>query len=264
MKTDELSFAPAHGWRGTGDLYLPEQAAGAPLALVIHGGGWQAMDKTGLAGVAAWLTAQGWAAFANNYRLLGEAPWPACGDDCLAAAHYLLTTPEPAIAQLARQRLLIVGGSAGGHLAMWTGLRLPRPQVHGIVSIAGPFDLGVFAHSGNPSFPPPFWEQFFGPGRAVTDALLQAASPAALVVRNPPPLLCLHSRNDELVPPVHADLAAAAWQAQGGRVRVYRFSSPDKAHGIWRDYQTDRRLLPELEDECARFLQELKHEENGR
>ena len=48
----DIAYAPDHGFRGLGDLYLPAEPEGATAALVIHGGGWNAMDKQGLAGVA--------------------------------------------------------------------------------------------------------------------------------------------------------------------------------------------------------------------
>jgi hypothetical protein len=84
--------------RNTGDLYLPENAdRNTPLALSIHGGGWSAMDKSSFAGVAEFLCGLGMAVFNIDYRLLTDAPWPICGDDCLRAAGFLLEARHPSL-----------------------------------------------------------------------------------------------------------------------------------------------------------------------
>ena len=135
--TMELCYNPAAGERGLGDLYLPEHPEHAPVALTIHGGGWSAQDKSSFCGVSQFIASLGWAVFNINYRLTTIAPWPACGDDCLMAAKFLLDGEVPEFAGLDRCKLLICGGSAGGHLALMTGLRLPPNRVAGIISISG-------------------------------------------------------------------------------------------------------------------------------
>ncbi|MBP5234192.1 MAG: alpha/beta hydrolase, partial [Planctomycetes bacterium] len=74
----------------TGDLFLPagEVDATTPKLLLIHGGGWRNPRnlRDTLGDEAALFRDAGWAVYNVEYRLAPGAPWPACGDDCLAAA----------------------------------------------------------------------------------------------------------------------------------------------------------------------------------
>jgi len=246
----DVAYAPEYGFRGEGDLFLPDEPAGARVVLVIHGGGWQAMDRFRFGRVCEWLATAGYAVFNINYRLTGDAPWPACGDDCLRAARFLLTAGHEAMAPLDRSRLAVLGGSAGGHLALMTGLRLPTEQVAGIVDIAGPTDLaGLWA--------------FHGPGRfghlfgtdVVSEEVLREASPVAQVTGDSPPLLCVHSTNDKLVPPAQSELIATSYQAHGRPCTIHGFAGEGEAHGIWRPpFPAVPELLAHIEERILAFL----------
>ena len=53
---DHISYRKENGFRGLGDLYLPDTVTPETgAALLIHGGGWSALDKSSFAGVALWL-----------------------------------------------------------------------------------------------------------------------------------------------------------------------------------------------------------------
>ena len=140
---NHLSYHGEYGFRGLGDLYLPDSVnSRTRAALLIHGGGWSALDKSSFAGVALYLCQDlGMAVYNINYRLCGQAPWPACGDDCLEAGTFFLNASIPDFEGFDRSRIVIVGASAGGHLALMTGLRLPAERVAGIVSISGIADI---------------------------------------------------------------------------------------------------------------------------
>ncbi len=254
----EIPYAPEHGWRGVGDLYLPAGGAkGQPAALVIHGGGWNAMDKHGLAGIAELVSECGYAAFNINYRLLDNAPWPACGDDCLKAARFVLEAGHPAMERIDRRRLLVIGASAGGHLAMMTGLRLDSDHVRGIVSIAGPSDLTRrFAFPGEESAA--FARRFLGEHQETArDALLAEASPLEWVRPNAPPLLCVHSSNDELVPLEQSKWIVDAYRNAGAQAQLFLFDGPGRQHGIWIDGTDPGRLRAEPTGAVTAFLQDV-------
>ena len=188
----ELCYHPAAGERGLGDLYLPKQPDNAPVALTIHGGGWSAQDKSSFCGVAEFIASLGWAVFNINYRLTSIVPWPACGDDCLAAAKFLLDGKEPEFAGLDRRKLLICGGSAGGHLALMTGLRLPPERVAGIISISGIDELtsDYALHTAR-------YCSFFGSG--VTEEKKAQANPIHYLRPDSPPVLLTHWDDDQVV-----------------------------------------------------------------
>lgn len=249
----DVHYAPEYGFRGEGDLYLPEQADGAPAVLVIHGGGWQAMDRFRFNAVCALLAEAGFAAFNINYRLAGDAPWPACGDDCLRAARFLLEAGHPAMVPVARERIAVLGASAGGHLALMTGLRLPSAQVAGIVDIAGPSDLTtLWEHHG-----PQRFGKLFGKPDITRDELL-AASPVSYVTAAAPALLCVQSTNDRLVPPEQTERIAARYGECERPCRIHWFAGEGEAHGIWQSPAPPiPDLLPPIEDSIRSFLAEV-------
>lgn len=254
-----IAYAPEHGFRGEGDLYLPENPVGAPVVLVIHGGGWQAMDRFRFDAVCAMLAAHGFAAFNINYRLAGEAPWPACGDDCLRAARFLFEAGHPAMLPLARGRIAVLGASAGGHLALMTGLRLPAGRVAGIVDIAGPSDLAaLWEHHG----PQKFGKLFGTPD--VTREMLDAASPVSYVTAEAPPLLCVQSTNDRLVPPDQTERMAAQYARHHRPCVIHWFAGEGEAHGIWRPSAAPAPdLLVPIEEGIRAFLADCLIETSG-
>ena len=253
-EVQDIQYAAEHGIRGMGDLFLPEKPQGAPLALCIHGGGWNAMDKYSWAGVAQLMCEQGYAAFNINYRLLDQAPWPACGDDCLRAANFLYDLTHPMMKQLDRsQGMVIIGGSAGGHLALMTGLRLPRDRVRAIVSISGPADLLLRAQRTGRDF----YHTFFGTPGEITDRMLLEVSPVSYVKPNSPPILCVHSTNDKLVFIDQARRMVEMCKGVRARAELFAYPGPGELHGIWIDGTDPHRLLEEPANAIGSFLKSV-------
>lgn len=135
-----------------GDLYLPQQPGPHPVVLLLHGGCWRAEFSLSTTGqLAAALRQEGLAVWNLEYRRLGSGGgWPATFRDVAMGADFLRTlAPEFA---LDLDRLVTVGHSAGGHLALWLAVRhrlpdtsplyvSPGVRVHGVVSLAGIPDL---------------------------------------------------------------------------------------------------------------------------
>lgn len=110
------------------------RGSGAGTVVLLHGGFWR--SRVGLdhiAPVAADLHARGHTVWNVEYRRVGQAPWPATLDD-VAAAVGLVGAP-----------CVVVGHSAGGHLATWVASRVP---VTGVVSLAGVLTLADAARDG--------------------------------------------------------------------------------------------------------------------
>jgi len=243
----DIPYTSAAGDRGVGDLFLPDGGMRRCPVLLIHGGGWRSMAKEDLAFMAPFFLENGHPVFNINYRLLGDAPWPACGDDCLAAAAFVLQGGLEEFGVPSSARLLICGASAGGHLAMMTGLRLPREKVGAIFSFAGPSRLDwVAAHRDPAGLHVDFLAQFFGRPVAPESPVVRRASPALLSVENPPPLFCLHSRHDRLVPPAQSEEACAAWRAGGGEAEMTAFEGDGALHGFWIGGDRSGPLRPEV------------------
>lgn len=227
--------------------------------LLIHGGGWKGLAKEDFEFMLPFFLADRRAVFNINYRLLGEAPWPACGDDCLAAGKFLLGGGLANRGLENPRRLVVCGASAGGHLAMMTGLRLPRERVRGILSMAGPSRLDWVATNDDPlGMNHKFFAQFFGSELPLDDPDVAAASPALREESNPPPLFCLHSRNDALVPPSHSEAALSAWQASGSQAELTLIDGRGNLHGFWLDADfSPGTLRPEVGQWVHRALSQL-------
>jgi len=103
------------------DIWLPEGATGpVPLVIFIHGGAFQGGDKSMEAGNVASVLAAGYAAASVNYRLSGEALFPAGVQDVKAAVRFLRA--NAAEYGFDPDRLATWGESAGGHLATMVGV----------------------------------------------------------------------------------------------------------------------------------------------
>jgi acetyl esterase/lipase len=109
-----------------GDLRLPRGDGPFPLAVVLHGGYWQAtynLIHTGHMCVA--LAEAGIATWNVEYRRLGDVGggWPATGDDVARATEFIGELPVDA------GSVVLVGHSAGGQLALWVTRRAGFPVV---------------------------------------------------------------------------------------------------------------------------------------
>ena len=141
-----------------GGLYLPRAVGPHPVVILLHGGCWGA--KYGLeplGRLCAAFAAEGLAVWNLEYRRLGNGGgWPMTFLDVAAGADFLRTIANACSLDLAR--IVAVGHSAGGHLALWLAgrhrlpagspLYAPAPlPIHGVLSIAGVPDLAeALAH----------------------------------------------------------------------------------------------------------------------
>src|SRR3954447_18667063 len=125
------------------DLLLPpETDAPLPVAVLLHAGFWREQYALDLAeDLARDLARRGWAAWNVEYRRVGEGSgggYPATLEDVAAAIDFLQTLDAP----LDLGRVVTVGQSAGGHLALWAATReAPAVPLAGAVSQAGVPDL---------------------------------------------------------------------------------------------------------------------------
>lgn len=100
------------------DLYLPTSDKPLPVIVWIHGGGWPTGSK-GNAGPARPLVGQGYAVADVEYRLSGEAIFPAQIQDCKAAIRWLRGNAKQY--NLDGDHIGVWGSSAGGHLVALLG-----------------------------------------------------------------------------------------------------------------------------------------------
>jgi acetyl esterase/lipase len=137
-----------------GELRVPAGRGPHPVVILIHGGCFKAAYATArsLAPMGDALKADGIASWNVEYRRLGQpgGGWPGTYLDVGRAVDHLRTLAEPYGLDLSR--VVVVGHSAGGHLAMWAAARHRLPttsplyiaaplRVRGVIDLAGPVDM---------------------------------------------------------------------------------------------------------------------------
>jgi monoterpene epsilon-lactone hydrolase len=122
-------------------VWAPEADGAAGVVLVLHGSGYLICSARTHRGFASHLSEySGMPAFAIDYRLAPEHPFPAAEDDAFAAYRWLLAQGhDPA-------KIVVAGDSAGGHLAVALALRLSSE------GLPAPAALALFGPLIDPSY----------------------------------------------------------------------------------------------------------------
>jgi len=225
IEKDIAYLAP--GRKDQADLYLPASnpsGAPRPAVVIIHGGGWTGGDKGAAReiNIGTNLALRGYVGLSINYVLAsankdGKATWPQNLHDCKTAVRWL--RKNAGRLQVDPERIGVIGGSAGGHLAAMLAVTGPKdgldPQgpygefscrVQCAVDLYGPADL-----SGRLDL------AMLGKSSAQAPELYRAASPVTYVDRDDPPLLILHGTADKTVPVDQSRLFAAKLREAGAR-----------------------------------------------
>ena len=198
--TDPLQF---------GELFLPQGSGPHPVVILIHGGFWRAAYRlTLMGGLAEDLARRGIAAWNIEYRRVGDpgGGWPGTLLDVALATDYLQVIASSYNLDL--QRVVTVGHSAGGHLALWLAARSRIPlestiavkgsplALAGAVSLAGAVDL---KHVWQLNLGQGAVRDFLGGGFDEVPERYSVASPAALLPIGVPQVL-IHGTEDDRVP----------------------------------------------------------------
>ena len=219
IKPSRLAYGPAP--LQFGDLYVPIEPGLYPIVILIHGGYWRARYGLDLMNsLAEDLAKRGYAAWNIEYRRVGNpgGGWPGTFLDVALATDFLRKLAPSYTLDL--QRVVPIGHSAGGHLALWLAARPRIPlfvnnsplagsqqpgdneetatplMLAGAISLAGVVDLEMA------------WRLHLSNGAVVgllggsfTDVpeRYTAASPAAMLPLGVPQVL-IHGTNDDSVP----------------------------------------------------------------
>ena len=111
------------------DIYLPEGDGPFPVVVLIHGGAFKMGDKRMETQNAEALVAKGYAAASINYRLSGEAKYPAQIEDCKAAVRFLRANATKY--HLNPEKIGSWGSSAGGNLSAMLGTSAGVAELEG-------------------------------------------------------------------------------------------------------------------------------------
>lgn len=188
-----------------GDLHLPD-ATNPPVICLFHGGFWRMPYGYGqMTPLAEDLKRRGWAAWNLEYRRIGEAGagWPGTFQDVNAGIEHL-TKLKAGGAALDFARVVAVGHSAGGHLALWAaGPRalgphdaLPQVRLMGAVGQAPAIDLRQVYELGCSNG---VAKELLGGSPAEAPERYALASPPELLPFGVPQLV-VHGEKDDVVP----------------------------------------------------------------
>jgi len=224
------------------DVYLPPTPPGTaanaprppiPVVVEIHGGGWVAGTKEGSALTVLPYLQMGFAAVNVEYRLAKVALAPAAVEDCRCALRWVLRNAKRY--GFDTSKIVVTGGSAGGHLALTTGM-LPASagldrecavggtpngwedpgeqgemKVAAIVNWFGITDVPAMLDGPEGRG---YTVQWFGslPNR---EEIARRVSPMTYVKAGVPPVITIHGDKDTLVPHAQAERLHAALQKAG-------------------------------------------------
>jgi acetyl esterase/lipase len=250
----DIVYATLPGFRPLRlDLYLPSgRGVERPLVVYIHGGGWQGGHTRHSGAFADWpgvlasLARKGYVVASIEYRLSGEARFPAAVADVKTAVRWLRSRAREL--GVDRNRAVLWGGSAGAHLAALAAascgvaelapefadtapggdapLQAESDCVQGLVAWYGMFDLSATNRDMqlDANSPP---ASFLGCLPHACPEVASLASPIAHLDARDPPTLLIHGERDRVVPVAQSREFQRALQARGVRSRLIVLSEVD-------------------------------------
>jgi acetyl esterase/lipase len=216
----------------------------SPAILFFFGGGWRTGDVRAFEGQARTLAAHGMIAALADYRV-------ACRDNTSPAAAE--ADAESAYAYMRREherlgvdpaRIVLSGGSAGGHLALTAAmLASPAERPAALVLFNPVVDMMTIA-----------------PAFGLTPSAAARISPSLLPVRELPPMIIFHGQADHTVPIATVRAFCARVEGAGGRCELHEYQG--KAHGFFNSRVVDPALGASPYDDtlahALAFLQALR------
>src|SRR5437868_3005037 len=249
--TPNVTYGVANNYELKLDVYEPKNVKSpVPVVVFIHGGGWVAGDKNSSVLDLLPYLEMGWAAVNVEYRLAKVSLAPAAVEDCRCALHWVGRNAKKYMFDV--NKVVVTGGSAGGHLALNTGMLPPSagfdnqcayeddekwsgpwpevtPKVAAIVNWFGITDVADMLHGPNIRSYAVSW---FGslPNR---EDLARRLSPVNHVRPGLPPIITIHGDADPLVPYSQAVRLHDALTRAG--VRNQLVTIPGGGHGGFTD-----------------------------
>ena len=132
-----------------GELRLPESAGPCPVIAFIHGGCWlNQFSLDHVSSMSRALANRGYAVWTPEYRRVGDAGggWPGTFEDIVRSIG--VVSELAPVYSLDLNRVVVMGHSAGGHLALWFAAQNSLP-LRGVVSLASICDLKAYERLGN-------------------------------------------------------------------------------------------------------------------
>ncbi|HXJ40734.1 MAG TPA: alpha/beta hydrolase, partial [Bryobacteraceae bacterium] len=231
-----ITYLVANNYEAKLDLYERRDVQDAqPTLIFIHGGGWTGGTKEAVLNKIIPYFEMGWNVVNVEYRLAKVSQAPAAVEDCLCALRWVAANAKQHHIDV--NRLVTSGDSAGGHLALTTGMitegaaldrqcpGVPLPKVAAIIDWYGITDVNDLLDGENRKSYAVAWLGS-SPDRA---AIAKRVSPLEYVRPDGPPTLMIHGDADPTVPYQHSLRLKAALEKAG--VKNDMFTVPGGKHG---------------------------------
>ncbi|MEY4054304.1 MAG: hypothetical protein RL034_1222 [Bacteroidota bacterium] len=251
-------YAKVNDWEGKMDLYLPPSSGKpTPVIINIHGGGWNHGTKEEQGGFTPYFKA-GFAVANIEYRLTSQATAPAAIEDTRCALIYLIKNANAL--HLDPNKIVIMGGSAGGHLALMGGLLqnnhifdtncmgVENINVAAIIDKYGIADVNDWAYG--PYIKSKSATNWLGTKKEDQN-FIKSVSPISWVKSTSPPVFIVHGDADPTVPYQESVALHQALLAAG--VKTEFITIPGGLHG---KFNKDQNAM--LNMAIFKFINELE------
>lgn len=211
------------------DIYQPPiKDTGRPGVLLIHGGAWQSGDRSQLRYYGIQLARYGFVGLACEYRLSGEAPWPAQIYDVKAAVRFMRAKSNQL--GIDESKICVTGNSAGAHLALMLGCDSKEFEGKG-----GNMNVSSRCAAISAIYPPT--RVYFNKneaenkllGKDANDEVAAKASPLSYANKNFPPTILMHGNADQVVPNSDSFNMYHALNKAGASVELHVFDGAPHA-----------------------------------
>ncbi len=207
-KNLDVVYTKAKDWEGKMDIYMPAKDNGpTPVVINIHGGGWNHGVKESQTGFNTFFKA-GFAVANIEYRLSGQASAPAAVEDTRCALIYLIKNAKDLNIDI--DKIVIMGGSAGAHLALMGGMLCNDTRFDGdckgevknvkVAAIIDKYGITDVWNWGNGEKMHSKSVDLWLGSRAKDEGFAASVSPINYVNKNTPPTLIIHGDADPTVP----------------------------------------------------------------
>lgn len=184
------------------DIYLPAGRSkdSTKSIILIHGGGWNGGNKSDFTSYIDSFKVRmpHYAVFNLNYRLVNTGQlFPAQENDIRSALDFI--TRNAAGYRIDTSRMVILGASAGAHLALLQAYKYQHPQIKAVIDFFGPSDLtAMYSHPWHPLVTYAL-QMVTGTTLAANPSIYRQSSPAHFISKNSPPTLIFHGGKDMIV-----------------------------------------------------------------
>lgn len=203
----DVVYTSGKNWEQKLDYYLPpNNGKPTPVLINIHGGGWNHGTKESQTGFNTFFK-MGFAVVNIEYRLTPQATAPAAVEDARCALIYVIKNAKTLNIDV--NKVVVMGGSAGGHLALMAGLLandhrfdgncpgVENIKVAAIIDKYGITDVWDWGYGKNITSKSA--TRWLG-HKAKDEAFARSVSPIDYVHKNNPPVFIVHGDADPTVP----------------------------------------------------------------